>query len=348
MRISISSNTLKPGGAEMQRVHLANALSARGHDVQLSLLQEGGSLEALVSAGVAVRRFGGNIRAVLQRQHEDCLITGVTRSELAMAICYKGQTAGRGTWFAASHHSYPPQIGTSDLRYGPGIRQALRGADAVIALTAAHRQHLLSTTPASNIVVIANGVPIDTVLDASLPSSSGRLRVGFLGRITDQKGLAEFLSAWRKASIDAELHIWGDGPLAGDLRASTSSLRTVIWHGWVSGSEQVWPQIDVLVLPSKWEAQPMVLLEAVTRGIPVVCNEVGGVGDILEVAGTGQLVSPGVEDDWVDALRRLPSVVSELRSSALAALDRCRDAFAVDRMVDKYVSLIESHVSRRR
>ena len=62
--------------------------------------------------------------------------------------------------------------------------------------------------------------------------------------------------------------------------------------------------LDVFVLPSLRENQPLALLEAMAAGIPVVATDVGGVGEIIRDCEEGLLVSPGDRDALAGALVR--------------------------------------------
>src|SRR5581483_10508626 len=128
LRVAITSNTLDIGGAERQRVLLANGLAARGHRVQMVVLQHWGTLAEQLAP--EVERCLSPV-VPLRADRVDALITGVTNTEVAHAVWRRfgpGRTAGR--WIAASH-SFP----RSGPTYSWKLRQGLRVADALVTLT---------------------------------------------------------------------------------------------------------------------------------------------------------------------------------------------------------------------
>ncbi|WP_409484487.1 glycosyltransferase [Arsenicicoccus dermatophilus] len=144
-------------------------------------------------------------------------------------------------------------------------------------------------------VVIPNGV--DTARWTPQDRGVARARLGLdaspmvlcVGRLCRQKGQDVLLSAWpavRAAHPTATLHLVGDGP---DREAILDSLPAgVVVHG--SGDAQVWMgAADVVVVPSRWEGMPLVVLEAMASARPVVATDVNGSREAL---GGGDLVAP--------------------------------------------------------
>ena len=102
------------------------------------------------------------------------------------------------------------------------------------------------------------------------------IRIGFVGRFSIEKQpeifcrLSEF--------SDYEYHAWGDGPL---LSLMKSKYPKVIFHGMETDINSIYCNIDVLLLTSKFENCPMVVLEAKSFGIPCVAPNVGGIPEIV-------------------------------------------------------------------
>lgn len=109
----------------------------------------------------------------------------------------------------------------------------------------------------------------------------------FLGRLSAYKGLALLLDAWRRADVDAELRIVGDGDLAGEVRAATRADPRISWIGQV-GPDEVGREIEAaraVVAPSIWrEPFGRTAAEALAHGRPVITTGRGGLSEIVDDA----------------------------------------------------------------
>jgi glycosyltransferase involved in cell wall biosynthesis len=103
---------------------------------------------------------------------------------------------------------------------------------------------------------------------------------------------------------------------------------------------------DVVCLSSFTEAFPMILLEAMALGLPVISTDVGGVREAVVDGETGLLVAPGDAGALANALRTLAAdsaLRERLGANALARHER----FTLDAMVDGYANVIERAGGRR-
>jgi len=154
------------------------------------------------------------------------------------------------------------------------------------------------------IVTIRNGVVGDTFqrpinkfakrAELGIPSSAPV--IGLAARLTEQKGLTfllQALPAVLRAQRDLRLVIAGDGPLRRNLEEEAQRVG-VGSHVHFLGPRTDMPDIlqlfDVYVLPSIWEGLPMVLLEAMAAGCPIVATNVGGNPDAVRDGYNGYLV----------------------------------------------------------
>jgi glycosyltransferase involved in cell wall biosynthesis len=138
-----------------------------------------------------------------------------------------------------------------------------------------------------------------------------RTVLGCVGRLVEHKGFHHVvwaLARLRGEGHDVELVIGGSGPMRERLEALaaelgiTASVRLLGRFGHVS---EVLGQIDVFVLFSSSEAQPLAITEAMAYGKPVVSTRFGGIPDVVEDGASGVLVPPGDRDALLVALRRL-------------------------------------------
>ncbi|WP_182347875.1 glycosyltransferase family 4 protein [Tomitella gaofuii] len=223
------------------------------------------------------------------------------------------------------------------------IRSTLVRADRVVALGESWARRLQRIAPASRIIVIPNAVRVLRTTEA--PALDRQVRVLFLGRVEEYKGVFALLDAWRIVHAAqgrrVRLTIAGDGELAA-ARSYAQELGlcdAVDFPGWVNPdeAEDLLERSQILVLPSRFEGQPFAVLEAMAHGLCVVASEVGGVPELIG-DGCGILIPP----DDVDALASALNLALEDRdlreSRGAAAFSRaraCYDADVVWRRIDE-------------
>lgn len=136
--------------------------------------------------------------------------------------------------------------------------------------------------------VVNNFINID-----NLTASKGT-QIAFVGRVSEEKGPDHFVSL-ANAFPRVNFHLYGDGPLLPEL--TQSSPDNLHLHGRQHDMNKIWPQIGLLLMPSRHEGLPMAALEAMARGIPVLAYRVGALDRLVHSSINGWLVSPGNLDD---------------------------------------------------
>jgi colanic acid/amylovoran biosynthesis glycosyltransferase len=158
-------------------------------------------------------------------------------------------------------------------------------------------------------------------------------RLVFVGRLAHVKGLDVLLPALvelRAALGDVRLTVVGDGPERGRLTAVAALLGLADVVELVGAQapdavRDVLAEADVFVLPSFAEGVPVVLMEAMAAGIPVVTTQIAGVPELVEHDGTGLLVPPSDQAALVAAITRMltePGLAGRLSSAAADAVFR--------------------------
>lgn len=193
----------------------------------------------------------------------------------------------------------------------------LRRADAVVVFTEEQRSVIAAKyrIDPRRIVVIPNGV------DVSYFHSEERVlhskpRLLFVGRLSVQKNLMLLLRALVGVSDAFETSLVGDGGLEQELRRAAHNLGVdVRFHGRADGQELLdfYRQADVFVLPSEREGMPLVLLEALAMGLPIVATDVPGSRDLVEHERNGLLVPL---DDPLSLRAALLAVTSDAEKHA--------------------------------
>ena len=183
---------------------------------------------------------------------------------------------------------------------------------------------------AAKLPFAARIVPNFVAMPPMTAPRSGRARIGFVGRLSPEKGPDRFVGLAARFSGLAEFHVFGDGPLRAGL--SASSVAGLTFHGTCTDPERIWSSIDALVLPSRAEGLPMAALEAISRGVPVFATDVGDVAQITRDGRAGELVPAGTDESVVAALEAalrgwLSLSAADRRALALSARAHAAETF---------------------
>jgi glycosyltransferase involved in cell wall biosynthesis len=181
-----------------------------------------------------------------------------------------------------------------DTSAGPGRPRlaALYGElSAVLTPAAEARTRLMSDLglPGDRVHVVHNGVDIPAQPSGAVGGAV--LRVGGLGRLTEQKGFDVLIEAVRRLigrGQVLDVVIGGSGRDEDSLRAAAAGLP-VAFPGFVTDTRRFLAGLDVFCLTSRREALPLVLLEAMAEGLPCIATDVG---DVRAAAGDSVLVVP--------------------------------------------------------
>jgi glycosyltransferase involved in cell wall biosynthesis len=170
--------------------------------------------------------------------------------------------------------------------------------------------------------------------------------VGMICRLVEQKGVTFGLQAFAevtKSLPDAHLIIAGDGPLQSALEAEATGLN-VRFLGWYDNVSQLLCGLDVLLVPSLWEGFGLVILEAMSRQVPVIASAVSAIPEIVVPGETGLLVPPGDVPRLSAALLSLLSDAPLRQHMGMLAEDRLETHFSARRMVNETVGLYQKLV----
>jgi glycosyltransferase involved in cell wall biosynthesis len=208
-------------------------------------------------------------------------------------------------------------------------------------------------------------VTIENAIDASIYAPSvlparakstlgldpGRLVVGYVGRLAEQKDIGCFLQAAHEvlaSGATIQFVLVGEGHLEGMARQRVVSLGLedhVLLTGFRTDIPQVLAALDVFVLPSLYEGMPYTLMEAMAAGRAVVATDVAGNRDLVRHGETGLLVPPGQARGLASAILHLvsaPDVRARLGNAALAAAkERTTPDQMAQQVIELYLSVLE-------
>ncbi|MGL4595005.1 MAG: glycosyltransferase [Thermoguttaceae bacterium] len=143
--------------------------------------------------------------------------------------------------------------------------------------------------PREKLCVIPNGIDLKNQ-NAGVFEKSHKKRILFVGRLDYQKGLDWFFPTipdWLDELTSWEVWFVGDGPLRNELMKHLAShsfdaVRSRIkMMGWRDDVPQLISESAIIILPSRWEGMPNVILEAMAAKKPVVASDVEGIEELL-------------------------------------------------------------------
>ena len=178
--------------------------------------------------------------------------------------------------------------------------------DRIISVTEALKLQLESDYANEKLTVIYNGVDIPKKRPITTPSKS-KFKVALAGRIVPVKRVDIFLHIarafyQRNDADDFEFHIFGDGPLLNEMKqlAHNNELHSyVTFHGHVNNISEQLTTVDLLIMCSDHEGMPMIALEGVSSGTPVLAHAVGGLVDLLKTDNNDFLVEDNTAENYV-------------------------------------------------
>ena len=167
--------------------------------------------------------------------------------------------------------------------------------------------------------VVYNPVDVDQVRPVPRGAPGTPLPLLFVGRLHQQKRADRILDALAQTTVRRwVLHVVGDGPeaLALEARARALNLQDrVVWHGWVPDPWSAVPAASLLLLTSRVEGFPVVLLEAIARGVPILAMDCPfGPSEIVVSGQNGWLLPTGDVQGMARVIDRISSGAMPLPS----------------------------------
>ncbi len=191
--------------------------------------------------------------------------------------------------------------------------------------------------------IIYNG---ETVRDPDEHARGKPSHIASIGRVTKAKGADVLLDAFAKVADehpDSHLTYYGDGPLIPELSARADRLGLsdrVSFPGYRPDHDEIFPNIDVCVQPSRRESMSNSVVEALARGIPCVVTDVGGLPETVADGETGFVVPVNRPDRCAAAICRLLKDRETFARFSRAAGQRARKHFDIHHLMRETVDTI--------
>jgi glycosyltransferase involved in cell wall biosynthesis len=361
LRVMFILTDMRVGGAEMVTANIVRRLDRARFAPELCCLKERGVLGESLVDEIPVHcnllrnkfdvRVWPRLVRLLRRRRIDAVITVGAGDKM-----FWGRLAARRARvpviISALHSTgWPDGVGRLN-------RLLTRITDAFIAVAPAHGRFLVNHErfPASKVAVIPNGVDTDRfapVFDVSALRSELGIRtsdpvVGIVAALRPEKNHELYLEVARRIVAHlpaARFLIIGDGPCREALQQRVNELQlrsNAMFLGTREDVPRLLAAMDVFVLTSHIEANPVSILEAMSVGRPVVSTNVGSIPEAVAEGKTGFLVAPDDASQFATRVLRLLNDPPLARSMGAAGREIIVARWSVDAMVQGYERLIES------
>ena len=200
---------------------------------------------------------------------------------------------------------------------------------------------------------VPNGVDLER-FTPSLESTSDvtdKPKVIFLGRLWEQKNPQSFVKAaisiLKDSGAIADFTLYGEGPeanLLNEMIEKSGYSDSIFVKKWSSKVAELLRESDILVLPSRWEGLPLVLIEGAAAGIARVASDIPGNRDCISHGVDGLLVELENDSELQDAIHSLIESIKLRTQFGIAARRRAEQEFNIDDRMQKmetiYLSLL--------
>lgn len=375
MRILHVITSINRGGAENQLMSLVRLQRAAGHALKVAYLREEGEWREVMEAlGAEVSDLAMRTYRVLGASYRLRREIRLFRPDIVNAHLQPAELCARLALLGTPAERLPLIITKHNLKiFGrlPGenalARWTARRAGALIAVSESVKalaDRNGCSAAAGRAVTVHNAVdpaPFDgrfkersRELRREWKVPEGEIVIGTAGRLLPVKAihilLEGFASYLKGAERAARLVIVGRGPLRGELESRARALGLadkVVCAGFREDMPSVMGAFDVFALTSDSEGFPIVLLEAMAAGKPVVATRVGGVPELVVDGETGKLVPPR---DPASVAAALAFFDDAARRRAFGASGRRRvlEGYTLDHMLRKTMEVYAECLAARR
>ncbi len=370
---------LAHGGAGQHVLSLASECDPRRFQSTVAMSANSPMLPAFEQAGVrvlplALDHYGGPLRNLVAfRQLKEILKAEPfdivqTHTSVAGAL---GRVAARlysaapvvhmlHTFAGHPYRSLPFRLAAQTVE-----RQLDRFTDWYIAGSEAmiHSGVTQRIFAADKVTLISNGIDLSPFRAAELMDRGHRndashgamanrpFTVGFLGRLEKQKGVSYLIEAAalvKKRDPTINFVLAGDGKLRPQLEQLSQRLGVndvVKFVGWQSDGVGFLKTIDVMAMPSLWEAFGLSAAEAMAIEKPVIASRVDGLPEVVADGVTGMLVPPAQPVPLSQAILQLAGDPARRQSMGAQGRNRVESLFSLDAMIERHEAFYERLVS---
>jgi glycosyltransferase involved in cell wall biosynthesis len=222
------------------------------------------------------------------------------------------------------------------------LSRVLKNADRIIVLSDEQAKLVKEKyyIKESNIVVIPNGVGEKFFNDKKKDALESPLKILYVGRLAVQKHPERLVEAMALLKIPGHLTLVGDGEDREKLEELTKTLKlTNITFAGKKFGDQLLPyyrEADVFAIASEIEGMPLVILEAMAAGLPIIGSNVPGIREL--VAGTGILVDSPYPETFADAFAKLGNDPQLLKKLSTQSVEKAKQ-YSWKKLIERLISV---------
>lgn len=234
------------------------------------------------------------------------------------------------------------------------------GATTGFAVVSEHlRGYLFNRgVPEKRIRTIPNGIDTELFINKTASDifrDAGEIRLGVIGRLTEQKGLFYLFKAFaglvNEEKLKLHLYVIGEGYYLDKLKQAVDEFKireNVTFTGFCKDMGSVFSELDLAVMPSLSEGLPITLLEAMAAGVPVIATAVGGIPSLIKDGSVGRLVPPRDAEALAVAIAEL-AASKELRNEISINAKRWIDErYSIQNTIEGYQSFYSELYEQRK
>ncbi len=360
LKVMFVITSMPVGGAETLLVNLVRRLDRSRFEPELCCLKQLGPLGEVLAeeiptfTGLLAHKYDfavlGRLTKLLRERKIDAVVTVGTGGDKMFWGRWAAWRAGVPVILSALHSTgLPDHVELPNRLLAPIT-------DGFIGCAEPHGRYLISNEgcPARKVFVIPNGVdterfkPLepDEALRAELDLPPGVPVAAIVAALRPEKNHELFL---RSAALVRQQHpsahflVIGDGARRGELESVARSLElsdSVHFVGTRSDIPQLLALVDVLVLTSHMEANPVSIMEGLACGKPVVSTNVGSICETVKNGVNGYLAKPGDEVEIAERVVRIFDNKEEMNNLGERGRVGVVQNWSLERMVSGYQDLI--------
>ena len=379
--VSHLNNRINMGGAENLVVHLANAHARSGHASHAIVMHGPGALSPRFDERVKVHylhyqrasirnpfKFIASIiegyrllSEVIEREGIEVLQTHMQDTNLwGFVLQLTGRCRTVFTVHSNRFINYESGTRLGKWTTYKAYRLMARSRGAMVAVSSRVKDSLqeqlgLSARDTDRIESINNGIPMPA---PPAPGERERLRAEYdigedeiwvvaAGRFVEPKNFACLLRCagrLRDRERTVKILIAGDGPQRGDLERLHRDLGladTVAMPGNLDNLGRIMAAADIFAIPSLWEGLPLVLVEAMAAGLPIVGSRTRGIADIVTDEEQGLLSEVGDHEALGRSIERLAGDAELRQRLGASGADLARRNFDIKNVYARYLAVYE-------
>lgn len=348
-----SGNIARTGGTERVSLLIANGLAQREYDVSILSMEAGGkagfgidenislsSLHMENEKGFLKRKIAPYIRLLkyLKKEKPDVFIN------IDVILCLYSlplKCFTKTKMIAWEHFNYRSNNGVKNRDRARVLAAKL--ADQIVVLTKAdleeYKKYLKIRHSIDYIYnpAIGESISVDYAQKENVVIASGRLSY--------PKNFFELLQIWDNVwgdYKDWKLVICGNGEEEAELKkyVADKKIENVIFAGFVRDVEEYYKKSKIMVMTSRFEGFPMVLLEGQKAGLPIIAYDCfTGPSEIIIDGVDGYLIKKNNRDDFISKLKKMMNSNELLQTFSKNAVNDAR-RFEIDKILDRWEKIV--------